>query len=135
MPGSSEHPALQSWRRAERRPSAMKQRCIGRGLAWKGKCFANYKTTSHGDMSCHSVTKSHLTLCNPMNCSLPGSSVHGISQARILEWIAISFSSGPPRPRDRTRISCTGRWVFVFVFVFVFLPSESPGKPLIMSTA
>ena len=39
MPGSNEHPALQSWRRAERRQSAMKQRCIGRGLAWKGKCF------------------------------------------------------------------------------------------------
>ena len=35
-----------------------------------------------------------LTLCNPMDCSLPGSSVHGILQARILEWVAISFSTG-----------------------------------------
>ena len=37
------------------------------------------------------VTKSCLTLCNPMNCSPPGSSVHGISQARILNWVSISF--------------------------------------------
>ena len=40
--------------------------------------------------------------CNPMDYSLPGSSVHGISQARILEWGAISFSRGPSEPRDRT---------------------------------
>ena len=39
------------------------------------------------------VTQSCLTLCNPMDCSLPGSSVHGIFQARILEWVAISFSN------------------------------------------
>ena len=38
------------------------------------------------------VTQSCLTLCNPMDCSLPGSSVHGIFQARVLEWVAISFS-------------------------------------------
>ena len=37
---------------------------------------------------------SHVRLCNPMNCSLPGSSIHGIFQARILEWGAISFSRG-----------------------------------------
>jgi len=40
------------------------------------------------------VTQSCLTLCNPMDCSLPGSSVHGILQARILEWVAIPFSRG-----------------------------------------
>ena len=49
-------------------------------------------------------------LCDPMDCSLPGSSVHGISQARILEQVAISFSRGSSRPRDRTRFSCIGRW-------------------------
>ena len=46
-----------------------------------------------------------LTLCDPMDYSLPGSSVHGIFQARVLEWIAISFSRGSSRPRDRTRVS------------------------------
>ena len=44
------------------------------------------------------VTQSCLTLCDPMDCSLPGSSVHGIFQARILEWIAITFSRGHLRP-------------------------------------
>ena len=44
-------------------------------------------------------------LCNPMDCSLPGSSVHGIFQARVLEWVAISFSRGSSRPRDRTQVS------------------------------
>ena len=42
---------------------------------------------------CVLVIQSCLTLCNPMDCSLPGSSVHGILQARILEWVAISFSN------------------------------------------
>ena len=51
------------------------------------------------------VAQSCLTLCNPMDCSLPGSSVHGIFQARILEWAAISFSRGTSQPRDRTRVS------------------------------
>ena len=39
-----------------------------------------------------------LTLCNPMSCNMPGSCVHGISQARILEWVAVSFSRGSSRP-------------------------------------
>ena len=45
------------------------------------------------------------TLCNPMDCSLPGSSVHGIFQAIILEWIAISFSRGSSQPRAQTWVS------------------------------
>ena len=44
-----------------------------------------------------------------MGCSLPGSSVHGISQARILEWVAISFSRGSSQPRNQIRVSCIGR--------------------------
>ena len=48
------------------------------------------------------VAQSYPSLCSPMDCSLPGSSVHGIFQARTLEWVAISFSSGSSRPRDRT---------------------------------
>ena len=46
-----------------------------------------------------------LTLCDPMNCSPPGSSVHGIFQAIILEWVAISFSRGSSWPRDWTWVS------------------------------
>ena len=46
-----------------------------------------------------------------MDCSLPGSPVHGISQARIWEWIAISFSKGSSQPRDGTHIFCTGEWL------------------------
>ena len=44
--------------------------------------------------------------CDPMDCSLPGSSVHGILQARILEWVAISFSRGSSQPWNRTHVSC-----------------------------
>ena len=59
------------------------------------------------------VAHSSLTLCHPMDCSLSGSSVHGIFQARVLEWIAISFSRrssrpssrGSSQPRNRTRVS------------------------------
>ena len=47
--------------------------------------------------------------CDPMDCGLPGSSVRGISQARILEWVATSFSRGSSCPRDGTQVSCTGR--------------------------
>ena len=46
------------------------------------------------------------TLCNPVDCSPPGSPVHGILQARVLEWVAISFSRGSSRSRDRTWVSC-----------------------------
>ena len=46
------------------------------------------------------VAKSSLTLCNPMDYSPLGSSVHGISQARMLEWVAISFPRGSSQPRD-----------------------------------
>ena len=51
------------------------------------------------------ATQSCPTLCNPTDCSLPGSSVHGIFQARVLEWAAISFSKRSCRPRDQTQIS------------------------------
>ena len=45
-------------------------------------------------------------LCDSMDCSPPGSSVHGIPQAGILEWVAISFSRGSSQPRDQTQVSC-----------------------------
>ena len=46
------------------------------------------------------------TLCNPLDYSCPGSSFLWISQAGVLEWVAISFSRGPSQPRDRTHVSC-----------------------------
>ena len=63
-------------------------------------------------LRCCLVAKSCPTLCDPMDCSPPGSSVHEISQARILEWGAISSARGSSRPRNQTSvscISCTGR--------------------------
>ena len=54
------------------------------------------------------VAQSCLTLCDPMDCSLPAFSVHGILQARILEWVTISFSRGSSQPRDQTRVSRIG---------------------------
>ena len=50
------------------------------------------------------AAQSSPTLCNPMDCSQPGSSVHGILQARVLEWVAIPFSRGSSQPRDWTRL-------------------------------
>ena len=54
-----------------------------------------------------------LTLCDPIDCSLPGPSVHGILQARILEWVAIPFSRGSPQPRGQTRVSCIAGGFFI----------------------
>ena len=58
--------------------------------------------------------QSCLTICDPVDCSPPGSSVHGILQARTLEWVVVPSSRGPSRSRDRTQVSyvsCVGRWV------------------------
>jgi len=60
------------------------------------------------------VTQSCLTLCDPIHCSIPGSSVHEILQARILEWIAIPVSRRSSLPRDLTGVSCiAGRFFTV----------------------
>ena len=78
------------------------------------------------------VSQSCPTLCDPMDCSLPLSSIHGIFQARVLEWVAISFSRGSSWPRDRTLVSrivgrCFTIWatrevlrVHVFVWNMIF---------------
>ena len=73
--------------------------------------------------------QSCLTLCDPMGCSLPGSFVHGILQARILEWVAISSFKGSSQPRDGTLvsyISCISRQVLYH--------KPHPGKPLLKLT-
>ena len=66
-----------------------------------------------------------LTLCDPMDCSPPGSSVHGILQARMLEWVAISSSKGSSRPRDQARSPALASG---------FSATEALGKPLDHST-
>ena len=58
------------------------------------------------------ATQSCLILGDPMDCSPPGSSVHGILQARILEWVAFPFSKGFSQPRDQTQVSCIGGRLF-----------------------
>ena len=56
-----------------------------------------------------SVSQSYPTLCDPTDCNLPDSSVHGVLQVRILKWVSISSSRRFSQPRDRTPVSCTGR--------------------------
>ena len=58
------------------------------------------------------VARSCLTLCNPMDCSPPGSSVRGMLQARILEWVAMPSSRGSSQARDRTWVSCVAGGFF-----------------------
>ena len=61
------------------------------------------------------VAQSCPTLCDRMDCSLPGSSVHGVLQARILEWVAISFSRGPSGLRDWTWVSRFNLWAAICI--------------------
>ena len=61
-----------------------------------------------------SIAQSCLTICDPMDSSPPGSSVHRILQARILGWVAISYSKGSFPPRDQNSITCVSyidRWI------------------------
>ena len=78
-------------------------------------------------------TLSHVQFfCDPVDCSLSGSSVHGILQARILEWVAISSSRGFSQPRDQTCVSCVSP-----ALQAGSLPLAPPGKsqkPLIITT-
>ena len=83
--------------------------------------FAIYlKLTQHSKSTiCRLVSKSYLTFCDPMDYSHPGSSIHGILQARIPEWLAISYSRESCQPRDQIRVPCiAGR----------FFTAEPPGK-------
>ena len=74
---------------------------------------------------------SHVWLfCDPMDCSTPGSSVYGISQARILEWVAISFSRGSSWSGDRTHMSFISYIAGSFFTTSHLFTTESPRKPL-----
>ena len=76
----------------------------GDKLDWKCSRSSVLITSIHSNHLRSEVTQSCRTLCNPMNCSLPGSSVHWNFQARILEWVAISFSRRSSQPRDWTQV-------------------------------
>ena len=81
-------------------------------LGLKGK--GQLRTTNPNPLKVKVTAQSCLTLDDLMDCSLPGSSVHGISQARILEKVAIPFSRGSSQPRDQTWVSHTaGRFFTV----------------------
>jgi len=72
-----------------------------------------------GEVKWSEVAHSCPTLCDPMDFSLPGSSVHGIFQVRVLEWVAISFFRGYSRPRDQTQVSrIVGRCFTVWATYF-----------------
>ena len=73
---------------------------------------------------CAKLLQLYLAFCDPLNCSPPGSSLYGILQARILEWVAVPSARGPFQPRDRTCISCSS-WL-----AGRFFTAEPLGKPL-----
>ena len=84
-------------------------------------------------MVCVLVTQSYLTLCKPMDCSLPGCSVHGILQARIQEWVAIPFSRRSSWPRDGTWVSCiAGRFFTVWATREAFFSYGETHKCLVL---
>ena len=71
---------------------------------------------------CAQLLQSCVTLCGPMDCSPPGFSVHGILQARVLEWVAMPSSRGSSQLRDLAQVSCIAGGFFT---------TEPPGKPLL----
>ena len=74
-------------------------------------CYLQPKSANEHGICCCLVTKLCLTLCDPMDCSSPGFSVHRICQTRILEWVALPSYRRSSWPRDRTHIFCVGRQI------------------------
>ena len=97
--------------------------------------FFFFLLTASPSFPSRSVTQSCPALCDSTDCGLPRSSVDGILQARILEWVAIPFSRRSLQPRDGTRISCIGRQILnhlnhqgspVFLHVLLFITETVP---------
>jgi len=99
--------------------------------------------------ACCVHSQSYLTLCDPVDCSPPGSSVHGISQVRILEWVAISCSRRSSQPKNWTWVSCPsciggrilhhlrylGRpYTFVRTYIYIYMYKFSEPFPLLIIT-
>ena len=104
------------------------------GALWWPGGAGGREVQEEGDICRHSVcvcvkllvTQFCPTLCDPMNYSPPGSSVHGILQARILEWVAFPFSRRSSQPRDWTQVTCIAGRLFT-----VWAPNTYVLKPLI----
>ena len=71
----------------------------------EGSSWSNREMTPWSEVKWSGVAQSCPTLCNPMDCSPAGSSIHGIFQARVLDWVAISFPRGSSWPRNQTLVS------------------------------
>ena len=102
-------------RLVEDKPGSRRRRSYSRSRSHSRYCWClqvlELAINSLMNMCCL-VAKSCPTLCDPMECSPPGSSVHGISQARIWEWVATSCSKGSSQPRGQTWISCIASGFF-----------------------
>ena len=123
-----------------RKEANMVSRRIGEEKSFL-KGDGHQENNSGRDLKCHLVNilfqgsvlvyQLRPTLCDPMDCSQPGPSIHGIFQAGILEWVAISFLRGSSQPRDQTQVSCIAsrfftdwarRETMVVGYRFYFLP-------------
>ena len=91
--------------------------CVCRSLFYCWWAFTYFLCSVAQSQSC-------LTLCYPMGCSLPGSSVHGIFQTRILGWVAIPFSKVSSQPQDQTWVSCVS-----CIDKWILFTTEPAGKP------
>ena len=96
--------------------------CLNNPLP-KSQISTSADSTNHTDGTIVVVIWSRLspTLCDPMEYTLPGSSVHGILQARMLEWVAISLSRGSSRSRDQTWVSCLAGRFFTISATWSYL--------------
>ena len=90
---------------------------------FKYPCYMRNLLYVYLHVLCYVQLLSYVQLCYLVDDSLPGSSVHGISQARILEWVAMPSSRGSSQPKDRTSISC------ISLTAGGFFTSEPLGNP------
>ena len=84
----------------------------------KNQNSCNFFFFLSSNLCCAKSLQLYLPLYDAVDCCPPGSSVHGILQARILQWVAMSSSRGPSRPRDQTQVSqvsCVGRWILYYL--------------------
>ena len=93
-------------------------------VSWKNLESMDYLLQVYSLCVHAKLLQSSLTLFDPMDCSPPGSSVHGILQARILEWVAMPSSRGSSQPRNQNFVSCDS------CIAGGFFTTEPPGKPI-----